>query len=375
LRDGEGPPGNSADLDELKRLIIQRTEGNPFFIEEMVQALFDQDALVRNSKVEIVRPPSQLRLPATVQGILASRIDRLPREHKELLQTLAVMGRESPLELIRQVTSRSEGKLDPLLSALQASEFIYDQPSAGGMEYIFKHALTQEVAYNSLLIERRKFLHERTGAAMEALYADRLDDYLSRVAHQYQRSGNSSKALEYLGRAAQQAAGRSAHAEAIELFTAALALLTSMPDTPEQIQQELALQLGLASALTALKGFSAVKVGRVLDRASKICRQIGSAPQLFRVRAGLSQFYAIRGQLSRAHELAQELLTIAESAHDTILQVWAHFFLGHYRSAMGKFVEARNHLEYAISLYDPPIARHTEPSIPFMIRALLPCVG
>src|SRR5216683_8204561 len=142
-----------------------------------------------------------MRLPPTVHGILAARIDRLPNEQKELLQTLAVMGRESPMGLISQVSSTGEAQLERMLAGLQAGEFIYEQPAAAGVEYTFKHALTQEVAYNSLLLERRKLLHERAGAAIEALYADRLDDYLSELARHYQRSTNIEKALEYLGRA------------------------------------------------------------------------------------------------------------------------------------------------------------------------------
>src|SRR5713226_479503 len=207
--------GEGVELAPLKRLVIERTEGNPFFIEEMVQALFDEGALVRNGTVQVARSLSQLRLPSTVQGILASRIDRLPPEHKELIQTLAVMGRESPLALISRVTSQSDAELEPRLSALQAGEFIYEQPAAAGVQYTFKHALTQEVAYNSLLIERRKLLHERAAVAIEMLYVDQLDDHLSDLAHHFERSRNAGKALEYLGRAAQQAERRSAYVEAI----------------------------------------------------------------------------------------------------------------------------------------------------------------
>src|SRR6266852_4474144 len=209
--------GADGDLKPLKRLIIERTEGNPFFIEEMVQALFDEGALIRNGEVKITRPLSQLRLPPTVQGILAARIDRLTSEQKDLLQTLSVMGKESPLDLIRRVTSTAGAQLERMLSDLQTGEFIYEQPALSGVEYAFKHALTQEVAYNSLLIERRKLLHERAAASMESLYSERLDDHLNELAHHYELSGNTRKALEYLKRAAQQAVGRSAHMEAVGL--------------------------------------------------------------------------------------------------------------------------------------------------------------
>src|SRR5712664_3083910 len=197
--------GDGVELNPLKRMVIERTEGNPFFIEEMVQALFDEGALVRNGVVTVARPFSQLRLPPTVQGILASRIDRLPAEEKELLQTLAVIGRESLLGLLGKVVSRTEAQLERMLGDLQAGEFIYEQPATGDIEYVFKHALTQEVAYNSLLIERRKVLHERVALAMESLYVARLDDHLGDLAQHYRRSDNLTKAVEYLGRAGQQA--------------------------------------------------------------------------------------------------------------------------------------------------------------------------
>jgi predicted ATPase len=128
--------GEGAELEPVKRLVAERTGGNPFFIEEMVQALFDEGALVRNGPVKVTRPLSQLRLPPTVQGILASRIDRLQAERKELLQTLAVLGREAPLGLIRKVTVKGEAQLDRMLADLQAAEFIYEQPALTEAEYV-----------------------------------------------------------------------------------------------------------------------------------------------------------------------------------------------------------------------------------------------
>src|SRR6266849_6263320 len=193
--------GNSVELDPLKRMVIERTEGNPFFIEEMVQVLFDEGALVRNGAVKVARPVGQMRLPPTVQGILASRIDRLPAGQKELLQTLAVIGRESLLGLLGKVVSRTEVQLERMLGDLQAGEVIYEQPATGDIEYVFKHALTQEVDYNSLLIERRKRLHEGMGDAIESLYTSSLDDHVADLAHHYSHSDNVTKAVEYLGRA------------------------------------------------------------------------------------------------------------------------------------------------------------------------------
>src|SRR5262249_35238027 len=160
----------------LKRLVVEKTEGTPLFIEEIVQALVEDGALVRKGVVRLTRPLNALKIPTTVQAILASRIDRLPAREKELLQILAVIGIEIPLTLARDVTRKPVDELNQMLNGLQIGEFIYEQPAAGDVEYAFKHALTQEVAYTSLLQESRKLIHERIGQSIETLFADSLDD-------------------------------------------------------------------------------------------------------------------------------------------------------------------------------------------------------
>ncbi len=192
--------GDDAALQPLKRFILEKTEGNPFFIEEIAQALREQGVLTDPRRVGTahlnvgahgVRPlPANIQIPTTVQAVLASRIDRLPPAEKELLQTLAVIGKEFPLSLLRQVVNQPEDSLQQLLSHLQTAEFIYEQPAFPEVEYTFKHALTQEVAYNSLLIEQRRVLHERTAQAIEALFHSRLEDYYSERAHHYSGAGN-----------------------------------------------------------------------------------------------------------------------------------------------------------------------------------------
>src|SRR5208282_4114337 len=161
----------------LKRLIIEKTEGNPFFMEETVQVLLDEGALVRNGTVKLTKPLNELKIPPTVQAILAAGIDRLAPDHKDLLQTLAVIGTEFKLGLVRKVAANSEPELEPMLAELQLGEFIYEQPASGDIEYTFKHALTRDVAYNSVLNERRRRLHGRIGPALESMYTDNLDDH------------------------------------------------------------------------------------------------------------------------------------------------------------------------------------------------------
>ena len=345
--------GGGVELEALKRLIIKRTEGNPFFIEEMVQALFDEGALVRNGAVKVARSLSQLRLPPTVQGILASRIDRLSAELKELLQTLAVIGRESPLGLIRKVASEADTQLERMLAELQAAEFIYERSALTDAEYIFKHALTQEVAYNSLLIERRKLLHERTGQALESMFAEQLDDHLGELAHHYSHSDNVAKAVEYLGRAGKQALQRSAHTAAISSLTEAINLLSRLPDGPERIQRELQLQLVVGPALSAIKGWSAPEVERAYFRARELCKRLGDPPGLFPTLVGVWLVYYIRGESRRAYELAEQLMNRAHSRNDSTHLLVAHDALGSTLFDMGKLLLAREHKEAVVFLYDP----------------------
>jgi class 3 adenylate cyclase/predicted ATPase len=360
--------GDRVELDPLKRMVIERTEGNPFFIEEMVQGLFDDGALIRDSshpggegsngreqrigEVKIVRPLAQLRLPPTVQGILASRIDRLSAEQKDLLQTLAVMGRESPLALIREVAPQQNTQLERMLGDLQAGEFIYEQPAPAGVEYTFKHALTQDVAYDSLLIERRKLLHDRIGDAIESLYASSLDDHLAELAHHYSHTDSVAKAVEYLGRAGQQAMQRSAYADAIGSLNAATDLLQRLPESTERIQRELLLQLAVAPALMVAKGWASPEAVRAFTRARELCERVGDTPEFFPALWGLWNVYLVRGEFRAAYEQAEQLLRRAQSAHDPTLLVYAHLALGETSSYMGELFPAREHFEMAISLYD-----------------------
>jgi predicted ATPase len=352
--------GNDPALLPLKRFILEKTEGNPFFMEEIVQALVEQGVFVRGPGVGVglrpaptEKPITDLHIPTTVQAVLASRIDRLPPPEKELLQTLSVLGKEFSLSLIQQVVGQAENTLRPLLSHLQGAEFIYEQPAFPEVEYIFKHALTQEVAYGSLLIERRKVLHERAAQAIEALFHSQLEDHYGDLAHHYSRSSNTPKAVDSLHRAGQQAVQRSANAEAATHFTAALEFLQTLAETPERAQQELTLQLALATPLMVTKGFAAPEVGAVRTRALELCRQVGETPQIFPALRGACAFYLMRGELQTARELAERLMPLAQRAQDSALLLEAHYLLGAVLYSLGEVVSARTHHEQALALYDP----------------------
>ncbi len=345
--------GDGRDLAPLKRLIIERTEGNPFFMEEVVQVLLDEGALVRNGTAKLTKPLSALRIPPTVQAILAARIDRLPPEERELLKTLAVIGTEFPLALVRQVVDLPAERIDSMLSALQTGEFIYEQPAALDVEYTFKHALTHDVAYNSLLIERRKFLHERAGQALESMFAGQLEDHLDQLAHHYSRSNNVDKAVEYLGRAGQQALQRSAYADAIIRLTAAIDLLKRLPESPERIQRELLLQLALGPALMALKGYAAVEVERAYTRALDLCQQLEDDPKRFSVLYGLWAFYLVQAELEKSCDIGKQLLDLARAAQDAVLLIEAHWALGCSLFWMGELTSAGEQFAHSLGLYEP----------------------
>jgi adenylate cyclase len=340
--------GEGDDLAALKRLIIEKTEGTPFFMEETVQMLLDDGTLVLNGAVRLTRPLAELKIPSTVQAILASRVDRLSPDTKDLLQTLAVIGREFPTSLIRAVVTKSDDELNRTLDDLQLGEFIYEQPAVGEVEYIFKHALTQEVAYNSVLIERRRLLHERAGEGIETLFAEQLDEHLNELARHYRHSPNIAKAVKYLHLAGQQAAQRSAFVEALGHLTGGLELLRNLPDEPGRTRQELKLQLSLVQSLRWTKGFGAPEIGRALVRARELCRLTGESRELFTVLLGLHQHYQVRLDLDSARDLGESLLTLAES-EPTRLPL-AHGAMGLEMLLDGNFAAARDHFERASRL-------------------------
>jgi len=285
-----------------------------------------------------------------VQAVLASRIDRLPPDEKELLQTLAVLGREFPLALVRYATPKPDDALERGLSRLQAGEFIYEQPATGDIEYTFKHALTQEVAYNALLLERRKQLHERIGGALETLYAGSLDDHLSELAYHFGRGNNLDKAVDYLGRAARQAVSRSAFNESQVLLQRALEWVQRLPESPERDTRELTLQLALGRITVATRGWPSADTAAVYARARILAERSGS-PESLEVFSGLWSTAITRGQMRAGLVLADQVLEIARGISSPQALVTAHFEQGTSRLCLGDLATARQHLLEAIERY------------------------
>ncbi len=345
--------GVEPELAALRRLIIQTTGGTPFFIEETVQSLFDDGALLRSDgRVKLAKPLASLSIPPTVQTILAARIDRLRNDEKNLLQTLAVLGREFVLSLARAVSRRSEDELDRLIANLELGEFVYEQPSIADVEYIFKHALTQEVAYNSILLERRKQLHEDAGHAIESLYPASLDDHVADLAHHFSRSANQSKAIAYLRLAGAQALSRGALPQAVQNLESALGLLTTFPSGADKDQLELHVLGPLGTAYIASRGYAAPEVGPVFQRARQLSERFGEPQDHFAVVWGNFAWHVVRGEMDRSLELAREAIGLAERHDDPGIWMEALFLLGVTLYYRGDFTGAREQYERALSLYD-----------------------
>jgi class 3 adenylate cyclase/predicted ATPase len=345
--------GDDIELAPLKQRLIDRTEGNPFFLEESVQTLFETEALIgERGAYRLGKALPTIQVPATVQAVLAARIDRLMPEDKRLLQAAAVIGTDVPYTLLHSLAAVPEEDLRHGLSRLQGAEFLYEMRLFPDLAYTFKHALTYEVAYNSLLIERRQGLHERVAQAIEALFHDRIEEHYSELAHHYSCSGNTAKAVAYCQRAGQQAVRRSAFAEAITILTTGLEVLKALPYTPERTRQELDLQTSLGPALMATQGITSPEVEQTYTRARELCRQVGETPQLFPVLGGLRAFYEVRGELQIALELGEQLLSLAQHAHDPAHLLEAHMGLGSTLFWLGEMIPARAQLEQGITLDD-----------------------
>jgi class 3 adenylate cyclase/tetratricopeptide (TPR) repeat protein len=346
--------GDNSDLAALKRTIIERTEGNPFFMEETVQVLLDEGALVRNGETHLTKPIGELKIPPTVQGILAARIDRLPADEKDLLQALAVMGKEFTLGLVRTVRADPDDELGRKLNDLQLGEFIYEQPAVGDVEYAFKHALTQEVAYNSVLQERRRLLHERIGMTIESLYAGSLDDHLSELAHHYARSANRAKAVEFLYRAGVQAIRRASYQEGESCFAAALEVLAVMAESAERDTRELRVRSAFALSMWVTRGIGAPELQDMAARARALAEKTGNLSELvLQLRTEIVSARG-RGDNSVAAALSDQLFEVAQREGRP-----ASLGTGHSAQAInclyrGDCLGSENHFERGRAYFDAP---------------------
>jgi class 3 adenylate cyclase/predicted ATPase len=351
--------GDDHALLPLKDLLIARTEGTPFFLEESVRTLVEMNVLVgERGNYRLAKPIESIQVPASVQAVLAARIDRLAPDAKQLLQSASVIGKDFSFALLHGVADLSEENLRRELGHLQAAEFIYETRLFPDLEYTFKHALTHEVAYGSLVQGRRRALHARIVEAIEKLYSDRLTEQVELLAHHASRGELWEKAVEYLHLAGKKAAARSATREAIACFEQALEALKHLPESRQTIEKAINIRVDLGPTLISTKGFGATEVEENYTRARVLCGQFGETPQLFPVLWGLARMHDVRGELRVGRELGGELLAFAQRVQDPALLLEAHHELWANLSALGELTSARTHAEQGFALYDPQQHRH-----------------
>jgi tetratricopeptide (TPR) repeat protein len=263
--------------------------------------------------VRLTKPLNELKIPPTVQAISAARIDRLTPDHKDLLQTLALIGKEFKLGLVSKVAAKSGAELEPMLPELQFGEFIYEQPAIGDVGYTFKHALTHDVAYNSVLNERRRILHGRVGATLESIYTESLADQVAELAHHYSRSGNPRKGAEYCLRAVRQYVARGSYAEAVAQLETGLELLQKLPDDDQRAELELDLRNAVGYALMATKGYGSLAYEQSSARATELCRRPGiNWEKTWGALYGVYLVHLNRPDLRKACEIGAERVARAE---------------------------------------------------------------
>jgi tetratricopeptide (TPR) repeat protein len=341
--------GDDPSLQPLTQLLIARTEGNPFFLEESVRTLVETGVLIgERGAYRLGQALPTIQVPATVQAVLAARIDRLPPEEKRLLQTAAVIGTEVPLPLLHAIAEAPEEALHRGLAHLQAAEFLYETRLFPEREYTFKHALTHEVAYGSLLQERRCVLHASIVKALEALYPDRLVEQVERLVHHAMRGEAWDKAMAYNRQAGARVAAHSAYREAVAYFEQALTALAQLPERRDTLEQAIDLRLDLRNALGPL--WEPTRMFDHLRTAEALAKRLGDDQRLGRVACSLCNCFLVMGEHDRAMAAGQRALALATASGAFDIQVVAQYYLGMAYSAVGDFEQALDVARQVIAL-------------------------
>jgi tetratricopeptide (TPR) repeat protein len=333
--------------EELIRVVARKAEGNPFFLEEIGRALVESGAVRKsNGRLTLVRPASTLVVPDRVQDVIAARIDRLADEQKQTLQVASVIGREFALRVLRLVADATE-QLDGALAQLESLEFIYERLAPADVEYVFKHALTQDVAYESILHARRRALHARIGEAIEDLYADRLDERAEELAHHFLRGEAWAKAAHYAGLAGDRAAALCVDDKAVEFYERALGALDRLPAAAGTARAGVDVRLALRAPL-----WRAGRLDRLIEifkDAEALATRYGETQRLDVVYSFFVQYYWAKGDQGQAIAYGERCLETAESRNDLPLRVTGLFYLAHAYHALGQFPKALERVTTLIS--------------------------
>jgi class 3 adenylate cyclase/tetratricopeptide (TPR) repeat protein len=343
--------GGDPSLAPLKPLLIALTDGNPFFLEESVRTLVETQGLVgAQGAYRLARALPSIQVPSTVQTVLAARIDRLPPEEKQLVQTAAVIGHEVPLALLQAVAEMPETPFRLGLTHLQAAEFLYETRLFPEIEYTFKHALTQQVAYETLLQERRRALHARIVVALEGLAGERVAEQVERLAHHALRGEMWDKAVTYGRQAGERAMARSAYREAVGSFEQALTALRHLPEERDTREQAIDLRLALRNAL-----LPSGNIGRILAylrEAETLAAAFDDPRRLAQVSLFLSYHFYQKGAYDQAITVAQRALALATASGEVVLHVLANYYLGHAYQAQGDYTQAINCFRQTVAFFE-----------------------
>jgi predicted ATPase len=333
--------------------VVAKTDGVPLFVEELTKMVLESGLLQeREDGYELTRPLPPLAIPTTLHDSLMARLDRLATV-KSLAQLGATLGREFSYALLHAVAPWDESTVQQGLQQLVAAEFLYQRGLPPQATYLFKHALIQDTAYQSLLKSTRQQYHQRIAQVLEARFPELCETQPELLAQHYTEAGSMVQAIPYWQQAGQRAIERSANLEAIGHLAKGLEVLKTLPDTPERTRQELDVQTALGLALRAIHGWSAPEAAQAYTRARELCQQVGDTPQLFPVLFGLWTSSVVRPEFQTARELGEQLLSLGQRASDPMLLLQAHWVLGFTLFFMGTFAPARVHLEHVMALYDP----------------------
>jgi TOMM system kinase/cyclase fusion protein len=338
---------------EVLQQIVEKTDGVPLYVEEMTKAVLGAGFLTEvDGHYVLTGPFSSPVIPVTLQDSLMARLDRLATA-KAVAQYAAVIGRQFSYALLYAVSKVEEATLQHELGLLVEAELVYQRGLPPHATYTFKHALIQDAAYQSLLRSTRQDYHQRIAQVLAVQFPELVETQPELLARHYTEAGQAEAAISYWQRAGQRALQRWAYVEAIAHLTQALALLTTLPETPARRQKELDLQVALGPALVATKGNAVPDAERAYTRARELCQQIGDTPQLFPVLRGLLLCYQARGQTQTAYRLGEQLLCLAQSQPEPALLLLAHFLLGMVLFLRGESAAAHTHHTKALAIYTP----------------------
>jgi predicted ATPase len=355
---------------ELSRLLHQRTAGNPLFVVHTVEDWLARGWLAQVDGLWMLQTAFAVledNVPEGLRQMLSQQFERLSPLELQVLEAGSVAGREFTAAAVAAALACLEVDVEACCAALmrqgQGLQALGEQrwPDGSVTEgYRFAHALYQDIVYHQLPAVRRALLHQRIGEREEIGYGTQVERHAAVLAIHFERSRDTSRALRYRCRAADNALQRFAHAEAIAHFRSALQLLSTLPDTLERARQELRLQCALGASLTIVKGYASPEVVETYTRARELCQQVGEASQIFSVLWGLLQYYMVRAELDTARALGEQLVHLAQNTQDPMHLISAHNGLGTVLTYRGELPAARTHLELSRAFYTP---QHHDPSI------------